>query len=120
MTLFFSQLNQEPTDKIFLKKKEMEVLACTTCSTVVLKCHGLFNACYYLQISYLFMLFNQALKFCNLAITIYHYCNFDLVVVNAKILQNFLETTKNKIALLKRRDLKCKIHYSFKLFELIE
>ena len=57
-----------------------------------------------MKISYLFMLFNQALKFCTLVIKIYCYQNFDLMVVLAKIVQNFLETSKNENNLLKRGD----------------
>ena len=37
----------------------------------------------------------QAPKFRTLAITIYRYCNLDLAVTIAKIVQNVLETTKN-------------------------
>lgn len=37
---------------------------------------------------------DQAPKFCTLVITVYRYCDFDLVVSMAKIVQNFLETAK--------------------------
>ena len=43
---------------------------------------------------------NEAPKFSKiyhtLAITIYHYCNLDLVVTIVKIIQNILENAKNK------------------------
>ena len=44
---------------------------------------------------------NEAPKFSKiyhtLAITIYHYCNLDLVVTIVKIIQNIFENAKNKI-----------------------
>ena len=38
----------------------------------------------------------QVPKFHTLAITIYRYRSFDLTVTIAKIIQNFIETAKNK------------------------
>ena len=38
----------------------------------------------------------QALKFCTLAITIYHYRNLDLTITITKIVQDVLETAKNE------------------------
>ena len=43
-----------------------------------------------------FMVLMQALKFHTLLIAIYHYCNLDLVVTIAKIVQNDLKTKKQK------------------------
>ena len=46
-----------------------------------------------------------------LAITIYHYCSFDLTVTIAEFVQNFLETARNENNnLLKREGFKKNFH----------
>ena len=65
----------------------------------------------FLLLLILHLLFYQAPKFHTLAITIYRCRNFDLTVMIAKIVQNFLETAKNESnTLLERESFKKNFH----------